>query len=130
MANEFYVGIKEPKQLRKMLLTGSKNILEVLKNSQELTDLRKEKLFVIDVLNQELAELNLLLEKLNEKLPKELLNDAPVAPVIPKKHHEKKTKQELPDIKVHDEEPTSALGELEKIENALASVEEKLKYLD
>lgn len=130
MANEFYVGIKAPKQLRKMLLTGSKNILEVLKNSQELMDLRKEKLFVIDVLNQELAELNLLLEKLNEHLPKELLDDAPIAPVIPHAPREKKKKQELPDIKIHDEEPTSALGELEKIESALANVEEKLKYLD
>jgi hypothetical protein len=127
MANEFYVGIKTPKQLRKMLLTGSKNILEILKNSQELLDLRKEKLFVIDVLSQELAELNLLLEKLNEKFPKELLDDAPVRPVIP--HHEKKKAPTLPDLKI-TEEPSDALGELEKIESALASVEEKLKFLD
>lgn len=126
MSNEFYVGIREPKSLRRSLLTSSKNILEVLKKSQEIITLRKEKLFVMDVLGQELSELRLLLEKLDEKLPEELLDNAPVKPIIASKHEKEK---KLPEIQI-DSEPLNALAELERIEKALAGVEDKLKYLD
>ncbi len=82
----------------------------------------------MDVLGQELAELQLLLEKLHEKLPEELLKDAPVKPIIPRQHKEKK-KHELPKLEIANE-PSSAMDELQKIEQSLADVEEKLKYLD
>jgi len=141
MANEFYVGIKSPKQVRKDLLLGSKNVLEVLKKSQDIMLLRKEKLFIMDVLSQEIAELQLLLERLSDHLPEDLLDNSPVKPVInrslPKKNHHKLPGIDLsvPEIdseikSVVDSEVSNSVSELQKIEAALANVESKLKYLD
>lgn len=128
MSNNYYVGVERGSDFRRSLLLTSKNVLQVLKGSATLSNLRKEKQFLQQKLRQEVQEIMLLMEKLDEAMPEDVLKNAPVKPKI-EKHETKKPVIE----KVTEENvlsaPSRPLFELDKLERALNEVEQKLKYL-
>jgi hypothetical protein len=65
----FYVGIREPNEIRKGLLSCSKRTIAVLRKFEEFRSLRQEKVEAIIELKRVVRELALLTSKLKVLLP-------------------------------------------------------------
>jgi len=78
MENElFYVGIKEPTEIRKELLTGSKTIIDSLKRYEKYKNIKENKLQYILQLKRVFDELLVLNKKLRTKLPQVPIKKTP-----------------------------------------------------
>ena len=65
----FFVGIRDPIELRKELLTSSKNLIDSLRRYEAYKDVKEEKLQNIMDLKRVFDELLVLNKKLRNKLP-------------------------------------------------------------
>jgi len=71
MADElFYVGIRDPVEIRKELLTSSKNVIDSLRRYERYHELKEMKLQHVMRLKRVFDELLVLNKKLRGKLPK------------------------------------------------------------
>jgi len=112
----FFVGIRDPIDLRKELLNSSKNLIDSLKRYEAYKDIKEEKLMHIMELKRVFDELLVLNKKLRNKLP-----HIPVkaAPTLARETREIPTKQsKLPRSKIDVLEE-----ELSKIEERLGTLE-------
>src|SRR5574341_664684 len=66
----FFVGIRDPVELRKELLTSSKNLIDSLRRYEAFKDLKEEKLRHIIELKRVFDELLVLNRKLRGHLPR------------------------------------------------------------
>jgi len=66
----FFVGIKDPVEVRKELLTSSKNIIDSLKRYEAYKQLRENKLEYILELKRVFDELLVLNRKVRKSMPK------------------------------------------------------------
>lgn len=66
----FFVGIRDPIELRKELLTSSKNLIDSLRRYEAFKDLKEEKLRHILELKRVFDELLVLNRKLRNHLPR------------------------------------------------------------
>ena len=124
----FYVGIKEPVELRKAILESIKGVLQSLKKYEELRPIREEKIRLVLQLKGEIREINNLVTKLKTELPKTevgiLQKEAPEA--MPKAESESKKKA----VKTIKPAPKKEIPtELEKLEAELSSIESKLSAI-
>lgn len=110
----FFVGISEPIVLRKEILLSTKNAIQFLKKNEELKDLRINKIEKIMQFKNEMKEINALMNRLKEKLPKAKLRVKTVPRIKHKKIKKIKTKK---------------TSELEKLEMELGDIEKKLGRL-
>jgi len=106
----FYVRIKDPVELRRMLLECSKQILQSLQDYETLQRIREEKIKQIIQLRHIVKEIYNLNAQLNKVLPKAQLRAS------------KKEKKVVPSVKTRKEE-------LDSFQKDLDAIEEKLKGL-
>lgn len=109
----FYVGIKDPVELRKELLTSSKDIIDSLKRYENYKDLKEKKTEHITELKHVVDELLVLNKKLRGKMPK-----------VPGK---------MPEIKedrTPKARPSRAKTKLDVLEEELSKIEKRLGSLE
>lgn len=114
----FYVGIKDPRELRRALLESTKDVVVFLKTYDNLKSLRLRKFDETAKLRLILEELSRLVAKLQRELPKTRLRLKP---------------EELPKGKAKSAKQKKAVkvpaSEVKKLEMELQDIEEKLKSL-
>lgn len=112
MEDRFFVGIADSAQVRKELLTSSKDILDALKRYEVLKRIRSEKVVKIADVKRVFEELLLLNKKLRGKLPTIAIKESLETPQV------SQNARDLPKNKVDVLEK-----ELSRIESRLSSLE-------
>ncbi len=111
----FYVGIRDPIEMRKELLTSSKNLIDSLRRYEMYKNVKEEKLRYIMELKHVFDELMVLNKKLRGKMPRTPIK-VPTAITREKEPPKKATKISSTKIDVLEQE-------LAKIEERLGSLE-------
>ena len=129
----FFVGVRDPIEIRRSLLESSKEILQYMQRAEKFKEVRKEKAVQIAKLKDIMKQLNKLVKNLKAGLPKTGLRakmPKVVAEPNKKKASKKKAKKEvlteLPEVKV--EEPKE-MSEIERLEAELGEIEGRLSKL-
>ncbi len=112
----FFVGIKDPIELRKELLTSSKNLIDSLRRYEAYKNVKEEKLQYIMELKRVFDELLVLNKKIRGKLPQMPIRTPKVEREMPSQKSGKPTKLSKSKIDVLEEE-------LGKIEERLGGLE-------
>jgi len=115
----FYVGLKDPTEVRRNLLESSKEIVVFLKTYENFKRIRILKVQEINKLKLLIQEASRLINKLRRDLPKTRLREKSEATV--KKGGTRR-------VSIPPRTKTG-MGEVEKLESELAAIEEKLKLL-
>ena len=118
----FFVGVKNPIELRRTMLESSKEIIEDLQKYERLKTLRAEKAKQIEALRTIIKEINRLVVKLRAELPTTSLRIEEIK--TPQKL--KNPKKDIKEKKEIKAEPKKELTELEKLESELDAIEQKL----
>jgi hypothetical protein len=122
----YFVAIKSPLEVRKQLLESSKNSIHCLQNYQRILLIRQKKQKEIADMKESVKELIYLNKKLNEKLPKykvELMQEPKEEKLEVKNLKAKKSVKQA-------KTPAREKTELEKLEDSLSSIENKLQNLN
>ncbi|RMD57929.1 hypothetical protein D6825_02475 [Candidatus Woesearchaeota archaeon] len=118
MADElFFVGIRNSVDVRRELLTSSKDILDILKNYEKYKLMRNEKVLLFSDLKRVFDELLVLNKKLRSKLPKVPIKTPQLK--APKRQVSPARRPARPRVK----------SKLEKLEEELDRVERRLSSL-
>jgi len=136
----FYVKIEKPREFRRDVLEGSKKIITCLQSYRQLLAVREQKNALLNQLRNDMKELGLLISKLDKLLPEKHLREEALAKkkVVKKKAttREKKTTTKKTRVKKNDQkkskeeqQPVTSVSEVDKLNQALASIEEKLSQL-
>ena len=113
----FFVGIRDPIEIRKELLTSSKNLIDSLRKFEQYKDIKEEKSQHIMELKRVFDEILVLNKKLRNHLPRTPLK---VPPTI--------TRTEK--IVVKGKPVKLAQNKIDVLEQELAKIEERLSGLD
>jgi hypothetical protein len=133
--NIYYVGIEDPTDFRRELLSSAKGIIISLKKYERIKDNRIMKVKLFSQLQVYIKEINVLMKKLDGYLPETKLRHLPVEKQPIKKtkskkeskaEEKKKTEEEKPKKL---EKPVREYTELEKLEKELSMIENKLKTI-
>lgn len=116
----FFVGVKNPVELRRTVLEGSKDIIENLQKYEKFKAVREEKAKQIEKLRAIIKEIYKFVAKLKAELPTTSLRAEEIEEKPKKIIKGRKVKRE---IKI---EPKKELTELEKLESELDVIENKL----
>lgn len=111
MTEDYFVGIYDPIDVRRNVLESSKEIVKSIQAFERVESIREEKLRYVRDMKKVMAELNLLVSKLAEKLPKAKLRKALAASNIPV---------------VNEHLQSRFSNELERLEDQLKLVEKEL----
>ena len=76
--DSFYVQIPDPVEFRRNLLLSSKELIELLKHSEKINEIRDEKMKNIAELRMITEEIVLLNNKVKSAMPKAKLKHAPM----------------------------------------------------
>lgn len=120
--NLFYVEIPEPVAVRRETLLSTRNAIQFLKKNEELKDIRIQKIEKIMEYKNDIKEINVLINRLKEKLPKAKLRIKKDIPVVSQVKKEKKKTGEKKERK-------KETSELDKLESELGQIERKLGRL-
>ena len=124
MPMSYFVKISDPNGVRKRLLESSKDLLHMLRGYHHLLEIRDEKREVAEKLRFMMKDLARLGEQLEQFLPQESLKE--VENFLPPKKGTKKSKK----VTMTKVTKTSAkLSEGDRLEKALANIEERLGKL-
>jgi hypothetical protein len=134
IGEEFFRRIKNPAYFRRNLLEASKSTLSILKQVYSIKQIREAKHQLINLINREIKEIRMLVQKINEvipqydkeelekKFPDLMMQRAIQIAEMPEERFEEKEHEPTH----HVEEPTS---DIEKLTRALDEVQNKLKNL-
>ena len=149
----FYVGVRDPVEVRRSLLESAREAIHFLKRYEKLKSIRQDKTQVILKLDTEVKELRNLVAKLRKIFPAAKPMNFPIRKVQcvicntyfktqtdltqHMKHHQPKKKAEQRDAPVknpiilekEERKSNAPLSELEKLEGELADIEGKLDNL-
>lgn len=117
-ADSLYVGISDPKEIRRYVLESSKSMLSVLKGYEEIKSIREEKLAVQGEYDQTMKQIMLLCNRLKKEFPEmaaRVPSEAMIAPAP--RHVHKKTQRRI------------GLNGIDKLEDEMKAIEEKLRVL-
>jgi len=128
----FYVGMKDPIEIRRSVLESSKEALQYLQRFERFKEVRKEKAEQRAKLREIVSEINGLVRKLKAALPETGLRGK----ISPKLHKEEQKKEKKPKeaaekraaSKIESEKPKE-MSELEKLEAELGEIEKRLTKL-
>lgn len=132
----YYVGVKDPVEIRRSLLESSREIVQYLQRAERFKATRSEKAEEFAKLKETMRELNSLMRKLRTALPKTKIR------ARLHKHEEEVLKEELIEKnieaakekgKVEEEkikEKPAGISELEKLEAELGEIESRLTKMD
>jgi hypothetical protein len=70
---DFFVGIYDPTDVRRNILESSKDIVSSFQKDKNLKKIRQDKLFLYEEMRNLMIELNMLIDRLNKKMPKSYL---------------------------------------------------------
>lgn len=112
----FYVGIRDPIELRKELLLSSKNLIDSLKRYEAYKTIKEDKLRHIIQLKRVFDEILVLNKKLRGKLPRMPVKVPPVT---------REMREERPRSKAVKMQKTH----MEALEDELSKIEERLGSL-
>jgi len=115
----FFVGLRDPIEMRKELLTSSKNLIDSLRRYEAYTTVKDEKQQRILELKRVFDELLVLNRKLRGKLPRTPLKIPTVM-----KAEEKRPAPKIPKAK------PAAQNKIDVLEEELARIEERLGGLE
>ncbi|MBW2990287.1 hypothetical protein KY348_01130 [Candidatus Woesearchaeota archaeon] len=124
---EFFIRITNPHAFRKNLLESSKEILHILKEVYTVSQMREAKHELISKISGEIKELKLLIQKIDELVPKYKNDDLKKffpAIYLRKKAAAKPEKEEEP-----KPPPKKSFSDLEKISSTLNEVERRLESI-
>ncbi|MBW2996513.1 hypothetical protein KY332_04405 [Candidatus Woesearchaeota archaeon] len=123
----FYVGIKDPLEIRRSMLESSKELLQYLQRFEKFKAVRKEKAEQTAKLKGVMKEITTLVKQLKSNLPKTGLRAAKhKEKPKPKKVTVAAPKKEAPKVEV---EKPKEMTELEKLESELSEIEGRLTGL-
>lgn len=127
----FFVRIAAPDMLRVSLLESSKLSLHSLQSYYKITNIRKKKKDSSELLKSQVKELILLLGKLESMLPYQDVVTKSMTPTQAKNSSGRKAKTTKTNAEKEtvDAAMSTSFSELDKLNRALASVEEKLNKL-
>ncbi len=127
----FFVRIHAPDMLRVSLLESSKLTLHSLQSYYKVSAMRKKKKEVTASLKSQVKELVLLLGKLESMLPYQDVVTKKITPTQAKNAKGKKPKRSQANAvkEVVNTKVTASFNELDKLNRALASIEEKLNRI-
>ncbi len=130
----YYVGIKDPIEIRRSLLESSKEIVQYLQRAERFKATRTEKAEQIARLKAIMHEITSLVRKVKTALPKTKIR------ARMHKHEEKVLKEELIEKEMEiskekgkiitPEEKPKAMSEIEKLESELGEIESRLTKMD
>ncbi|MBN2459639.1 hypothetical protein JXB28_05115 [Candidatus Woesearchaeota archaeon] len=126
-----YICVKAPKVLRRNVLESSKDTLFILKQVYTIKQIRDSKHEVMAKIDHELRELKILVQKIDELMPK--YNKEELKKLIPDMNAKRKQllRKEQSEAKIKEEhqpkpQPTS---EVDKLTLALDAIQKKLQSL-
>ena len=125
----YYVKMSNPREFRRDILESSKKVIGCLQANRNVLEIRQQKRALLEQLQQQVKELALLINKLDEILPDKQLREE----AIQEAHQEQLNappsipKPEKPSVEVTL--PEKVAGEEDELQNALSSIENKLKNL-
>ncbi|MGM5487384.1 MAG: hypothetical protein ACQESG_00380 [Nanobdellota archaeon] len=120
----YYIGIEDPKDLQREVLSAAKGTIVTLKNYEKLKQGRKEKVELFSKLKQDVQQINHLLGKLNTLMPETKIRH--LSQKEPKKQAPKEEKKEKKEKPKETKKKKPMPSELEKLENELQMIESKL----
>ncbi len=123
----FFVGIKDPIEIRRSLLESSKEMLQYLQRAEKFKEVRKEKEHEIAKLKAIMKEIKAMARKVKASLPKTGLRAAAKKPK-PVKKAKKKTSKKKEQKEIVVEAPKE-MNEIEKLESELGEIEGRLNKL-
>ena len=133
---ELFIRISNPLVLRKTLLETSKLVLTVLKQTYRIKQIREAKHIVMDLLSKEEKELKILVQKLEEYMPKynknELKKYLPDVTKLKKPEPEPVRAEAKPQLRPEEKEQPRQprpLSDAERLAKALEDVQRKLQSL-
>ena len=118
----YYVGIKDPVEVRRELLMSSRGLIHSLKRYESFKEIRKEKLNYVYELRRVSEEIAVLNQKLRRKLPASKIRALEI--FQDKKVEEKET----PQVRVK-EVMRKEKTRLEELETELDKIEDRLNDL-
>ena len=137
----YFIRISDTAEVRRMILESSKDLLHVLKGYHDILETRERKKETTEELRNTLAELGVLVGRLEKLLPQQSLKEVerflPKRKKIVLKKAERPKAMKLPSAKPVErqapekviEKPARPMSELERLERALANIEERLGQL-
>ena len=111
----YYVGVSDPVELRRTLLESSKIIISFLKRYEDIKNLRTKKAEAVIQLNNQVEDIRKLVARVRRDLPKTKLRQDSV-------EEKKVAKPKTLKAKI-------GRAEIEKLEEELSDIENKLKSL-
>ncbi len=119
----FFVGIRDPIEVRKELLTSSKNLIDSLKRYEAYKDVKEEKIRHIMELKHVFDELLVLNKKMRNHLPRTPLKAPPVMREIRETREARMPMKGRLPMKMTKSKIDVLEEELEKIEERLGGLE-------
>ena len=108
---DFFVGIYNPRDVKRTVLESSKQILGSLQINTKLKEIKAKKIKYYEQMNLVMHELDMLISKLQKKLPKSKL----------RKNYSKKTEKIKPQLGL-----TKLEEQLSKVENEFSGLSNKI----
>ncbi len=125
----YFVRINEPVAMRKRVLESSKDLLHSLKSYHELLEIRDQKKETAEALSDTMGELARLCAQLEKLMPEKSLKEVEeFLPKAPKKAKKAK-KSSLEKAAEEAPAPVDSATEAERLERALANINERLSKL-
>lgn len=122
--NPYYVGIHNPKNIRRELLGCSKSVIVCLKRFERLRGLRENKYITANGFRDKVREINFLIDKLNKILPKSDVESLPISKISEPKPMRR---EELPPQELSPK--YEEMSELQRLEADLERIEARLEGL-
>jgi hypothetical protein len=130
----FYVGVKDPIEIRRSILESSKEMVQYLQRAERFKQVRAEKEEQIASLKETMKQISTLVRKLKSSLPKtklraelhkheEIVKKEEVEKVIAEAQKKAEAMPKKESAPKKQEKPTS---ELEKLEAELSEIESRL----
>jgi hypothetical protein len=130
--HSYFVSVKSPLEFRRQVLEASKKTIYCLQNYQQILLIREKKIKEMSALKHSIKELMFLNRKFNDKLPKydkELLHDVKKISKETESAFKEYRAIERKAPKVEKPKLNKEKTDLERLEDALASIEGKLRTL-
>ena len=126
----FFVEVRGPEEVRRLILETLKEILQVLQKFEQFKHIRHRKLEHINKLRSLIKDANKMLGNLKAKLPQTSLRASIVKEkkAQAQKAHHKKSKKKMLEAK-QEKPPKKEMTELDKLESELNAIESRLKGL-
>ncbi|MFW5745960.1 MAG: hypothetical protein ACOCWQ_00225 [Nanoarchaeota archaeon] len=122
----FYIGVHNPKDLRRNVLETSKDVISILKQYEYIKQVRKEKRELMEDLDGVMKEIRTSMNKLKKTLPKTQLRQS-VDQGMPFEQAARIEQEQIVAESVAQESQKKPLSELDKLEAELHSIEHKLQ---